>query len=759
MLRAYLTVFKDCFHEAFASRVLWILLALSTLFLLALAPLGLEEGRATRLSWDSIRDWPSLIARIKHDSEAAVPSPGKRIWELSDDDFRQTLTDAAGKSNASEISREMVSKLMGGLNRLLPKREFYDEAAWKGIALDQETLGLLKKGTKGLSDTDLAFTNRQLFKAAFPAEVANTPDKELRVTYLVWTPVDGIPATRSMANPVINQVLAAMMDVFVGGMAVFAAILVTASIIPQTFEAGAIDLLLSKPVARPLLFLVKFFGGCAFILLNAGYFVVGLWLIMGLRFGLWNNALLLCIPLFLFLFVVYYSVSAFAGVLWKNAIVSVVVTILFWAACFSVGTAKVVIEQLFVAPTRIVSIVPTADGLLGLNQSGEFVQWQSGAWESVMKSNRGGGPPGAGPSVIGPVYDPAQKRLLYLEPPSHHRFNILGPGPQLQMVTWSGGAWKRETGPAPPTGTSWLFRRPDGEILVVATSGVYRLDETGEHRPAKLLGITIPLGGTGPYVAQGPKPPLRLADAFAAAMDPASGDVAVYSAGTLTYLKREPDGTYSRGPQRDLGTGEQGAALALSGTSIVLALSDGRILLLDAGDLKTRKELLPAGKTEPYVAKASPDGRWFAVLFHNGKLFLVDADGNSRRVPGGAISAVEFENNESLLVADRATRVTKYELGSLHASQRYEPALGTLEASYRYFILPFYTIFPKPGELDNVIAYVLTDQDTQPTDPSMKGDMRQTRVQLDIYGPIWSSLAFVVVMLGITCIYISRADI
>ena len=118
--------------------------------------------------------------------------------------------------------------------------------------------------------------NRLLLKAAFPAEVAKLPREELYLSYFVWTIGSPIPVSRSMAEPFINQVIAGVMAFFVGTVAVFIAILVTSPIIPHMFEAGAIDLLLSKPVARPLLFLAKFFGGCAFILLCAGYFIVGL---------------------------------------------------------------------------------------------------------------------------------------------------------------------------------------------------------------------------------------------------------------------------------------------------------------------------------------------------------------------------------------------------------------------------------------------------------------------------------------------------
>jgi hypothetical protein len=242
-------------------------------------------------------------------------------------------------------------------------------------------------------------------------------------------------------------------------------------------------------------------------------------------------------------------------------------------------------------------------------------------------------------------------------------------------------------------------------------------------------------------------------------MDPVSGDLAVYHSGTLSYLRRDKDGTYRRGAERKLEGADELAALALAGTSIVVARQDGRVLVLGSADLKTRNELRPAGKSEPYLAAATPNGRWFAVLFHSGKLVLLDADGNQAASLGNSVSAVAFEGNDNVLVADRGTRVTKYSLGPLGVVDRRQPALDMLQTTYRYFILPFYTIFPKPGELGNVVNYLLTKQKTVVPDGPMATDLRQARVSIDIYGPIWSSLAFVAVMLGVTCVYVCRMDI
>ena len=195
--------------------------------------------------------------------------------------------------------------------------------------------------------------------------------------------------------------------------------------------------------------------------------------------------------------------------------------------------------------------------------------------------------------------------------------------------------------------------------------------------------------------------------------------------------------------------------LAFAGETIVAAFSDGRVLALDANDLETRQDFQPES-SEPARAVASPDGRWFAVLFHNGDLWQYDADNESLTSLDSDASAVAFDGDDHLLVADQRSRVLRYELGSLEVTDRYQPDLTVTVGVHRYVLEPTYSIFPKPGELSNVIAYLLTDSETvapEQTDP------RIPRPTLEIYSPIWSSLAFVVVMLTITCVYLHRVDI
>ena len=111
--------------------------------------------------------------------------------------------------------------------------------------------------------------NRLLIEAAFPAHFRSRSPHSISVTYLGMDASEPLPFSKQQADSFIKEwVLTTTMSWIVGMFGMIAAILVTSTIIPQMFEPGSITLLLSKPVSRSLLFISKFLGGCAFILLN-----------------------------------------------------------------------------------------------------------------------------------------------------------------------------------------------------------------------------------------------------------------------------------------------------------------------------------------------------------------------------------------------------------------------------------------------------------------------------------------------------------
>ncbi len=116
------------------------------------------------------------------------------------------------------------------------------------------------------------------------------------------------------------------------------ATVVTAFFIPNMLRKGTVDLLIVKPIHRSTLLLFKFLGGVTFMFLNTVIVVFGVWLVIGLRSGIWANSFLLFIFVLTYQFAIYYSFSTLFAVMTRSPIVAILMTCLLWLVLFTVGS-------------------------------------------------------------------------------------------------------------------------------------------------------------------------------------------------------------------------------------------------------------------------------------------------------------------------------------------------------------------------------------------------------------------------------------
>lgn len=110
------------------------------------------------------------------------------------------------------------------------------------------------------------------------------------------------------------------------GFGMLLAVLASAGLIPTIFEPGRIELLLSKPVERFHILLGRYLGNLLLIALNIFYPVLALWIIFGVKTGVWTAGFLWGSILTVFMFSVYLAVVLLVGVLWDSAVVATMVT-------------------------------------------------------------------------------------------------------------------------------------------------------------------------------------------------------------------------------------------------------------------------------------------------------------------------------------------------------------------------------------------------------------------------------------------------
>ena len=764
----YLAIIKDSLREALASRVLWVVLVLITLLLMVLAPLSYHEDLTWQMRDNEVQEWPDLMVIVRDEADSTKPSPAQRIWSLLPEKHQTALANVKipgvdqDAQNPFEFLR-VFGKFKEEINKLLERRDFYDDESFNDVQmLSNELRELRDEGLDELSDQEVARFNRLLMEASFPEEIRPSSPTSIQVVYGWANVLEPFPLRGSSLREFVQSTAAWVMKWFVGAIGIVIAILVTAPIIPQMFDPGSLHLLLSKPISRWLLFLSKFIGGCAFILIGATYLIGGLWLILGTRFGVWDANILVSIPIYLFVFAIYYSVSSLIGIVWRSPIVCVALTVVFWLACFVLGVTKIEFENRIWNKTRLINVIEAGDSLLVANELGISQEWDDDAreWQQVFDSKD---QQAARPFMmfmtsipremrpVGPLYDDKEDRLLSAGP--------MFPPTKLNFYVGDRSSeWEAETAITAPSGTLGMFREENGDVLVVASLGLYRLvgDPTKKQEPIKFFGITVPLSQSSPFQKVSPEEPVLLTQPSMATMNPSNHELALYTRASITIVRKGEDGQYVVERTHELdGEERQPAVIGLGGNTLVVGRDDGRLQILDATSFELRDEFQPEGPNQPRFINASPDGRWFAIVFHNGNLWLYDAESTEfekPRVTGqGDISSASFSQDNQLFVCDHTVRLSRYELPSLKLVRRYSPKLDWLARGYRYGLVPLYNVFPKPGELDKTFQYLLSGKETESNNRS---DMAASQQSLDPWTPLWSSALFTLVMLIAACVYI-----
>lgn len=122
--------------------------------------------------------------------------------------------------------------------------------------------------------------------------------------------------------------------------------IITAFFIPNMLRKGTIDLLLAKPIHRVSLLLYKFVGGLSFVFLSLVVLVVGVWLALGIRSGLWSVGFLLTILILTFQFAIFYAVATFIGVLTRSPIVCILLACFAWLILWGIGIGAKILKPL-----------------------------------------------------------------------------------------------------------------------------------------------------------------------------------------------------------------------------------------------------------------------------------------------------------------------------------------------------------------------------------------------------------------------------
>ena len=152
--------------------------------------------------------------------------------------------------------------------------------------------------------------------------------------------VEGAMAGVTLFGREMNRGRLVNVDLFVrqtlGGVAaflftfgLFLSVLASAGLVPTVFEPGRIELLLSKPAGRSRILLGRYLGTLAVIAFNMLYLVLGVWLALGVKTGIWHPSFLVSALLAIFAFAVMLTVVLLVAVVSSSAVLATMITYFF----------------------------------------------------------------------------------------------------------------------------------------------------------------------------------------------------------------------------------------------------------------------------------------------------------------------------------------------------------------------------------------------------------------------------------------------
>lgn len=816
-MKPYLAIMIDSFWEAVTNKILWGLLVCWTLLLGGLAPFGYVTEVGYRLSRGDLIYPPGLAQKLAKGLTPQASDKQKAISEKLGEAFKKQLNEAnntADSKQRNDLIQKIRSRdLISELNKLLDDRDLFRADVFDTVASIESLKPIIEKEASKRSKLEVEQLNRYVLSRTFSADLKAPRSEQIWIGYAGIKIGNQLPFDRSQINIFIETfALQLIIRLGLSFIVVFVGLIITSPMIPETFRSGSLHLLLSKPVSRPLIYLTKFFGGTMFVLINIAFLLIGLYILVGWRLGIWNVGLIYCIPLLLFVFVIFYSVSALVGLVWNNPILCVVVCIVFWIFCLTIGALEGGMRMPAAWLPQIVRFVKVGDDLLAVTQSSEVKVWNEKyqVWQPAADLNSQG--PGR---VLGPIVDAEGKRLIMRSDFSNgmggmetrsRNFIVVDLGqsndgrgakntelkmaapepvlpdesaeptntqddavPQNAEEARRKSRWNNENGPEPPMLMVDLLRLGD-KTLAITRNGFFEMDwkaqelsDATKNAPSIFGDLSGWLNRIQPQTFRDLTPTnYTFGDSVRATNTPDGKSLLIYNSDTIDSLKLEESGKLAVEHSMKIGEDTDASILiAASNNFIVIGREAKPLLILDRKLSQTVAEVPLLGAIDPRQIQVIGDSDRFSIVDHGDRLLVLDPSTKKLSLAScphqGAITGVSWLTNDEAWVAIRPNRAMQWNMATGAVGKTLTPAPSRLDFFYNYIARPLYLVSPKPSSLNGVLQKLL-QRDRAGQTQLFNNDLSAFRVEIEIWQPIISNLIFVAVLLSIGCMYVWRRE-
>ena len=834
-MKPYLAILIDSYWETVTSKVLWALLIGWTFLLAGLAPFGYITESSYRMARGDVYNRIGLAQKLARGLTPQGTPTQKAISKHLSPRLKKQLEAASAISDSKErneryekiSAREMISDL----NALLKNRGLYDPEAFPTAANRERLKPIVAKPAADRTEAEVEALNRQLIDIAYSADLEPPRSEQLWIGYAGIKLGDALPLDRAAVNKFIERVaLEIIIRLGLSFVAVFVGLIVTSPMIPETFRSGSLHLLLSKPISRPLVYLTKFFGGTLFVLVNIAFLLTGLFFLVGWRLGIWNSGLLLCIPLLLFVFVIFYSVSALVGLIWNNPIICVVVCIVFWVFCLIIGVLESSLRFPAQWTPQITRFMQVEDELLAVTQAGAVKVWNEKfrVWQPAADLDEG-----ASGRVLGPIYDEQRKRLVmrsdFLDglggystrsrnlvyadldsasseasadataatddssqppgaeasPVASAETNAAEPQAKLSETTFIDDSlpvpktaeearhkprWASEKGVEPPMLMLDLLTLGQ-KTLAVSRNGFFEINwETQEAIDAAKSSGGV-FGDVSSWFGRFQPQPFKdlspvdftFGDSVRVTVTADQTRLYVYNTNQVHALKLDPTGSKFVVEHTFKLDGEerQSGLIAVGSEHCVVAREKAPLTVLPRDLSNVTGTVSMPGDSDVRQLEAIKDTDLISIVTHDGKWFVLEPAGLTLAPVNcpwqGSVTGTTWVTKEKAWVGIKPNRAALFNVSSGEVERSLEPSLSRLDVFYRYIARPLYLVNPKPSSLNGVLQKLLSKEAAGQTQ-LFNNDLAAARVEVEIWQPIISNLVFVVVLLTIGCIYVTRRE-
>ncbi|KAA1260043.1 ABC-2 family transporter protein [Rubripirellula obstinata] len=784
-LRPYQAIIADSFRSALSSRVLWIAMVAIWLFLILLSPFGYREDYTTEFRNQDFHNG----TRLKGMLASGLVDPDVReeplglIASAVPEDLQRQLR-LVGKGDEVRIR---YSVLTDALNGLIEDESWYNAQSWQSTTRLRELRELDEQDVEQLSDSLRKRRARLRIEAALPGVFEARASRSILLTYAGLDFPTEVTVDKPQFKMLVNQfVLPLIINWLLGFILIFLGILVTASIIPDMLQPGSLHLLLSKPVSRTLLLLSKFVGGCAFVLLCVTQLVIGLYLIAGLRLDIWNLRLLWCIPVSVFLFSVFYSVSVLAGLRWRSPILAIGVTVIFGGICMLVGFIGGLSDGLVTGPDRLSHLAVAGDDIFATTKGGGMVRFDASQnqWSEIYESG-----PGNRDRVLAPLAISSDQIITARV--RGGRMNPFGSGaPELSLLSRKND-WSPEPSLRLPTGTTQLlapkkiapandsiFALNTSDLLtttrseILLAAGEQKEDaptpesDASQNTPSWFSKLNSLIGGKTKGFENITPERMPLTQPRSVAVVNANTVVAI-SGGRLMRVEKAPTDRWTIAKQRTLaGDNSLDTLLAVTGDQLMLARPDEPLRIIDLESLQDLAELeMPTRSFATQLvgfSNANGDDT-FLVVLSDGTCRQVNWKDDSKkrlndfaRIGPNEIETLSFDQPANrLFFAHNVDQLDAIDVSTGDTVLSIRPSVTGWRQVDQLVVTPLRWLTPQTGDLGETIATMISGKSAF---SFSSGDGERETIRRKVAGPVISCTVFTTVMLMISCVYFATRD-